>query len=110
VATQRNYTEMCPVCKGEISPDNPALYAMGWHVVVCSRECLGKLYDRLRSFERMTDTSMYREKNHHGILLCHECHMAVERIIHGREKHRGQLPEIEYFYIVIKFLEDIALE
>jgi len=60
VATQSNSNNICPVCKGAISPDNPALYAMGWHVVVCGRECLAKLYERLRSHEWMTSTDDYR--------------------------------------------------
>lgn len=62
--------DVCPVCKGEISRNNPALYAMGWRVVVCSRECLGKLHERLRAWERMTDHGDYRGpdgiKEHQG--------------------------------------------
>lgn len=32
-------TERCPVCGNSVDRNNPALYAMGWHVVVCSRKC-----------------------------------------------------------------------
>ena len=37
---------ICPVCKKSVT-DNPAFYAMGWHVVVCSRECQHKALERL---------------------------------------------------------------
>ena len=43
---------VCPVCKKSVL-DNPSFYAMGWHVVVCSRECLGKVYERLIQQEKL---------------------------------------------------------
>ena len=44
--------ETCPVCK-KPTTDNPAYYAMGWHVVVCSRECQRKAHERLIQQEKL---------------------------------------------------------
>ena len=43
---------VCPVCK-KPTTDNPAYYAMGWHVVVCSRECQRKAHERLIQQEKL---------------------------------------------------------
>lgn len=45
----------CPVCKQDIDPNNPAHYAMGWHVVVCSPECVIKAHERLRAVNRLLE-------------------------------------------------------
>ena len=41
--------ELCPICDGPMG-DNPALYAMGWHVTVCSNECQHKAVQLLCTF------------------------------------------------------------
>lgn len=54
--TSSPHGDFCPVCDKPINPDNPALYAMGWHVVVCCRKCQQEANRRLAEYgERHRD-------------------------------------------------------